>query len=163
MNENLILKIKQVADLDPVDYIKQGDAGIDLRASGVWITDLDRGKGNERRIEQDSYELLPQDRVLALSGIEAEIPDGYYVDIRDRSGNALYHGLHVLAGVVDSNYRGEIGILLTNLGKRPYVLSKNERIAQMIVTPAVPVKIELSETLTKTERGEQGFGSTGKY
>ena len=114
---NLILRINQIEELSPVDYDKQGSAGIDLRASGRWVIDLDREKGNQREINQESYELLPQERVLILAGIEVEIPEGYYGDVRDRSGNALYHGLHVLAGVIDPSYRGEIGILMTNTGK----------------------------------------------
>ena len=94
--------------------------------------------------------------------MHVEIPKGYWGNIRDRSGLAFKYGLHNLAGVIDETYRGEIGVVMTNLGENPYVIKKNERIAQMIITPYERVNIESVEALEDSNRNENGFGSSGK-
>lgn len=155
-----ILKIKKtVKDIDSVGYSKPGDAGIDLRASGHWIVDIDSEK---KELEQEEYELLPGKRILAKTGIQIEIPNGFWGNIRDRSGMAANHGLHCLGGVIDETYRGEIMVPIVNLGKNPYKIRKNDRIAQMVIAPYVSAEISYEENLTESERGSNGFGSSGK-
>ena len=153
------IKIKRVADVEPINYANEGDAGIDLRASGKWIVDLDSDK---KEIEQESYELKPSERILVKTGIIAEIPKGFWGNIRDRSGLAFNHGIHTIGGVIDETYRGEIGIIIVNSSKKNYVISKNERIAQMIITPYIAADIAHVEELTESGRAAGGFGSTGK-
>ena len=155
-----VIKIEKIVkDIESIGYSKPGDAGIDLRASGQWVVDIDSRK---REIVQEEYELMPGERILVKTGIRLEIPNGFWGNIRDRSGLAANHGIHCLAGVVDETYRGEIMVAIVNLGKNPYKLRKNERVAQMIITPYVSAKISYEETLTESERGANGFGSSGK-
>ena len=142
-----------------LEYSHKGDAGIDLRSSGIFIVDLDE---NKKELVSDSYELMPGDRILVKTGIVMEIPSGYFGNIRDRSGLAFKHGIHTLAGIIDEEYRGEIGVVLMNLGKKPFLIEKGDRIAQIIITPYKCVELCKVEILTDTVRGEGGFGSTGK-
>ena len=105
----------------------------------------------------------PNDRALVPTGFSISIPQGYEVQIRPRSGLAAKKGLTVLntPGTVDSDYRGEIKVILINLGKDPFVIKNGERIAQMIVCPVEQVFMEEVEELSDTNRGTDGFGSTG--
>lgn len=96
------------------------------------------------------------------SGIASEIPRGWYVSIRDRSGLAVNFGLHTLAGVIDAGYRGEWRMTLVNLGPKAYTIEKGERIAQGILLPCPQAKIIEVKKLSETKRGEKGFGSTGR-
>lgn len=153
------LKIKSLIEgIDEVQYAKKGDAGIDLRASGVWVIDLD---GEKEEIVADEYIIKPGERILIKTGIIMAIPNGYWGNIRDRSGLAYKHGLHTLAGVIDETYRGEIGVPIINLGKHDYKITKNDRIAQIIMTPYITGGIEYVEELDETIRGGNNFGSTG--
>lgn len=94
--------------------------------------------------------------------IASEIPEGYFVSIRDRSGLAAKHGVHTLAGVIDAGYRGEWGIVLINLGKENFKIKKGERIAQGILHKLPKAEIVEVKNLDETERGDGGFGSTGR-
>ena len=155
-----ILKVKNLVDgLDKISYNKEGDAAIDLRASGNWIIDLD---SNKRELIREYYDIMPSERILIKTGIKVAIPQGHYGHIKDRSGLAFKHGLHVLAGVIDENYRDEIGVVLVNLGKNNYKLTKNERVAQMIIKRYEKVDIEYVDELDKTIR-DGGFGSSGTH
>ncbi|NDD63432.1 MAG: dUTP diphosphatase [Acidobacteria bacterium] len=109
----------------------------------------------------DGVRLAPGERRLVPTGISVEIPSGYYGRIAPRSGLAVRHGIDTLAGVVDSDYRGEINVLLVNLGDAPVELSGGERIAQLIVEQAAPSEFMWAETLADSVRGDGGFGSTG--
>lgn len=106
--------------------------------------------------------LKPGESHLFRLGIASEIPHGWYVALRDRSGFAARHGLHNLAGTIDAGYRGEWGIIMVNLGKKAVKIKKGERIGQGILLPAVQAKITETEELSQTKRGEGGFGSTGR-
>lgn len=108
-------------------------------------------------IEPGAVELVP-------AGIALEIPKGYEIQIRPRSGLALKHGVTVLnsPGTVDSDYRGEIKIMLINHGKQPFVVQHGERIAQMVVARHEKVELEETDKLSKSKRSTAGFGSTGK-
>ena len=152
------MRIRKVADVETPQYSRDGDCAIDLRASGRWKINLD---DLPEDLENDAYDMAPGERVLILTGIQVEIPRGHWGSIRDRSGLAM-NGLHVLGGVIDETYRGEIGVLLYNLGKKPYRLEKNERVAQMIIKPYHKANIELANELSDSIRGQQGYGSSGK-
>lgn len=155
-----VLKVKNIVEgLDKINYNKEGDAGIDLRASGNFVINLDFDK---KDISQEAYFINPGERILIKTGIKVAIPNGCYGHIKDRSGLAFKNGLHVMAGVIDENYRDEIGVVMINLGKKEYKLTKNERIAQMIIKKYERVQIEHVEDLDKTNR-DGSFGSSGTH
>lgn len=161
--ETQILKIKKLKpEIDNIKFINEGDAGIDLRASGHFTTNLDFAV-EKKEIENEFYYLEPGERVLVKTGIIAKIPKGHFGSIRGRSGLALNNGIQILGGVIDEAYRGEIGVILINTGKKPYQIKKNERIAQMIIQPYTKVEIQHHEELNKTERSDAGFGNSGKF
>ncbi len=108
--------------------------------------------------------LQPLQRVLVPTGLFIELPTGFEAQIRPRSGLAFKYGITVLnsPGTIDADYRGEIKILLVNLSDKAFEIKNSERIAQMIVAKHERVEWELTEELTQTQRGEGGFGHTGK-
>lgn len=132
-------------------YETPGAAGADIRAN---LRPEDRSAG---------ITLMPMQRVIVATGIRVEIPVGYEMQIRPRSGLAVKHGISLpnTPGTIDSDYRGPLGVALVNLGDAPYRISHGDRIAQMIVAPVVQVGFAVVETLSETARGEGGFGSTG--
>jgi len=154
-------KVLKVVTDDQVKYTKAGDAGIDLQASGEWIVDLDSEK---KALKQEVYPIEPGERILCKTGIIAEIPAGYWGHIIDRSGLALKVGLHIMAGVIDETYRGELGIVIVNLGKKPYEIKKGDRIAQMVIMPYTNVAIRYvkEDHLSQTDRKAKGFGESGR-
>jgi dUTP pyrophosphatase len=96
------------------------------------------------------------------TGISSEIPKGYFVSIRDKSGLAIKDGIHVMGGVIDAGYRGEWKVILVNLGKKAFKVEKGNKIAQGILEELVKVKIIETTVLKSSKRGKGGFGSTGK-
>ena len=110
----------------------------------------------------ESLILKKGDYKAISTGISSEIPKGYFVSLRDRSGLAFNLGLHILGGVIDSGYRGEWKVIIANLGKKNYKFEKGERIAQGILQLAPHAKLIKSKKLSLTLRGKSGFGSTGK-
>jgi dUTP pyrophosphatase len=129
------------------DYSTEFSAGMDLRAF------LDK-----------PVLLKPFERKLIPTGLYVEIPHGFEAQIRPRSGLALKKGITILntPGTIDSDYRGEIGVILINLSQEDFVVENGERICQMIVAPFTKVEWQLSDSLGETIRGEGGFGHTGK-
>lgn len=113
----------------------------------------------------ENAELIPGEIRMIHTDIYAEIPQGYEIQVRPRSGLALKHGLTVLntPGTVDSDYRGEITVILINLGRETVTINRWDRIAQLVVTQVEQVNIEevSYKELTETDRGTKGFGSTG--
>lgn len=111
----------------------------------------------------DSMEIKPGETVLIPTGFVLELPDGYEAQVRPRSGLAIRHQIGILnsPGTIDSDYRGELKILLTNFGSVPYRVKRGDRIAQLIVGPYVRVRWEESTQLGTTARGPGGFGHTG--
>ena len=107
--------------------------------------------------------LAPGNRQLVPTGLSIALPPGTEAQIRPRSGLALKHGITVLnaPGTIDADYRGEVKVLLANLGQEDFVITRGMRIAQMIVAPYLRVSWDLLDNLEDTERGEGGFGSTG--
>ena len=107
--------------------------------------------------------LKPGDRFAVPTGISVEIPEGYEGEVRPRSGLALKHGVTVLnsPGTIDSGYRGEVKVIMINLGDEPFKIEKGMRISQLAIRPVPLVSIVESDSLSETERGDRGFGSTG--
>ena len=107
--------------------------------------------------------LPPMERVIIPTGLFMELPVGYEAQVRPRSGLAAKHGLTVLnsPGTVDSDYRGEVKVILINHGPEAFVINRGDRIAQMVIAPVTQGILQETEELPDTERGEGGFGSTG--
>ena len=129
------------------EYKTDGSSGMDLMAN----------------VEQ-TVKILPGEKKIISTGIMVAIPEQYEIQIRPRSGLAAKNGISVLntPGTIDSDYRGEIKVILINLGKDIFEINKNDRIAQMIVCPIIKVELQEVESLPETVRGKGGFGSTNK-
>ena len=141
----LIKKLQK--DIILPTYKTDGSSGMDLMAN----------------IEQ-TIKILPGEKKIIPTGISVAIPKQYEIQIRPRSGLAAKNGISVLntPGTIDSDYRGEIKVILVNLGKNNFKINKNDRIAQMVVCPITKVELEEVRSLPETIRGKGGFGSTGK-
>jgi dUTP pyrophosphatase len=113
---------------------------------------------------EDALTLAPLARALVPTGLALALPPGYEAQVRPRSGLALRHGLTLLnsPGTVDADYRGEVQVLLVNLSQEPFTLRRGERIAQLVVAPVTHASLVELDVLETTERGEGGFGSTGR-
>ena len=130
-------------------YASAGAAGADLRANLP---------------DRDAVAIAAGARALIPTGLMMAIPAGFEVQVRPRSGLALKHGVTVLnaPGTIDSDYRGEVGVILVNQGDAPFVVAHGDRIAQMIVAPVVRARFVEVTGLSDTSRGQGGFGSTGR-
>ncbi len=142
-------RLPHAGDLPLPVYETTGSAGMDLRAAVP---------------EEAPITLQPGARALIPAGFAIGLPEGYEAQVRPRSGLALKHGVTCLnsPGTIDSDYRGEVGVILINHGAEPFVIQRGERIAQMIVSPVVQSSWIEVETLDETARGAGGFGSTGR-
>ena len=109
-----------------------------------------------------AFTLRPGERQAVPTGLAVEIPPGFYGRVAPRSGWAAKHGIDTLAGVIDSDFRGELLVLLVNLSDQPFTAQSGERIAQLIIERAALCTYEWAEELGETERGAGGFGSTGR-
>jgi len=141
----LLVKKKENGVVIP-KYESPGAAGMDLCAF----------------LNQD-ITVAPLERVRIPTGLYIEIPQGYEAQIRPRSGLAFHSGISVLntPGTIDSDYRGEVGVIIINLGREPFTVKNGDRIAQMVISPVMHVTVSEAEFLSDTERGAGGFGSTG--
>ncbi|MBO0721554.1 MAG: dUTP diphosphatase [Blastocatellia bacterium] len=110
----------------------------------------------------EAFSLQAGERRLVPTGIALEIPRGYYGRVAPRSGLAVRHGIDTLAGIIDSDFRGELKVALINLGEQPVNFAAGERIAQLIIERAASCAYTWSDELSTTERADGGFGSTGK-
>ena len=108
--------------------------------------------------------VAPGQRVLAPTGLTIALPAGYEAQVRPRSGLALKHGVTCLntPGTIDADYRGEVKVILINLGQEPFAIKRGERIAQMVIAPVTQGQWDVVEALDETARGAGGFGSTGR-
>lgn len=131
-------------------YESAGAAGADVRA-------------NFPPEQRDGLVLAPGARALVPTGLSLEIPEGYEVQMRPRSGLALKHGITLpnAPGTIDSDYRGPLGVIVLNAGQEAVEISHGMRIAQMVVAPVVIAEFQIDQELSETERGAGGFGSTG--
>ncbi|MEN3001037.1 MAG: dUTP diphosphatase [Armatimonadota bacterium] len=142
-----IWRAPEALDLPLPSYHTPGSAGVDLYAA----------------IEEPIV-LQPGERRLIPTGIRIALPPGYEAQIRPRSGLALQHGIGMVnsPGTIDSDYRGEIGVILINWGSEPFTIRRGDRIAQLVVAPVARIEWEERAQLPESERGEGGFGHTGR-
>lgn len=105
--------------------------------------------------------IAPGTRQLIMLDIAINIPTGTFAHVLPRSGLAVKHGIHVGAGVIDSDYRGNLGVLLMNLGDQPFEVNVGDRIAQLVIQPVILMNVVEQTELSSTERGSNGFGSSG--
>jgi dUTP diphosphatase len=148
--DKVVLRVKRLnvqGDLPLPDYASEGSSGLDIRASLKQPICLEPGK----------IKFIP-------TGLAFSIPSGFEIQVRPRSGLALNHGIGMVnsPGTIDSDYRGEIGIILINFGERPFIIQNGDRIAQMILAKTYRAEIVEVEELDETGRGDGGFGHTGR-
>ena len=144
-----ILRLAHAEGLTLPAYETAGSAGMDLRAA----------------VPEDApLTLEPGARVLVPTGLKIALEQGWEAQIRPRSGLALKHGISSpnTPGTIDSDYRGEVGVILINLGQEPFVVRRGDRIAQMVIAAVAQATVVEVETLDDTARGTGGFGSTGR-
>jgi dUTP pyrophosphatase len=141
-----IKRLPAARDLPLPSYGSPGSAGFDLRAA----------------FDQEVV-IRPGERLLVPTGLVLEIPPGWEGQVRPRSGLALRHGIGIVnaPGTIDSDYRGEVAVILINLGEAPFSLNRGDRIAQLVFSRVETVEWEEAETLEESGRGGGGFGSTG--
>ncbi|WP_380057872.1 dUTP diphosphatase [Falsihalocynthiibacter sp. SS001] len=150
-----IVKLKWIDGADQSlklpSYETIGSAGADIRA-------------NFPAEQREGITLAPLERALVPTGLAMEIPQGFEVQVRPRSGLALKHGVTLLnaPGTIDSDYRGPLGVIVVNLGQEDFHVAHGDRIAQLIVAPVIQAEFAIVNELDETERGAGGFGSTGK-
>jgi len=113
-------------------------------------------------VSAEEVTLEPGARHPVRTGIAMAIPHGYEVQVRSRSGTAVRNGITCLTGTIDSDYRGEIMVVLINLGSEPFAIARGDRIAQLVPAPVLRARFHEVENLDETARGEGGFGSTGR-
>ena len=119
---------------------------------------------NRSVVAAESLTLAPGARHAVATGFAMAIPEGYEVQVRPRSGLALKYGVTCLntPGTIDSDYRGEVKVILANLGDAPFAIQRGDRIAQLVPAPVQRAELALVDSLDETERGSGGFGSTGR-
>ena len=139
-----ILKVKKL-DNEVIlpSYAKEGDAALDLRSI-------------------ENVIIKPGQKAVIKTGLKLAIPQGHVGLIWDRSSIAINHDIHAIAGVIDSGFRGEVNVILKNLGDKDFQINKNDRIAQLIIQPYLKAQLQTVEELDETDRNEGGFGSTGR-
>ena len=147
MNVTVRFRLREgCEDVGPPRYATEGAAGADLRAA-----------------VDEPLVVAPGGRALVPTGLTLEVPRGFEAQVRARSGLALARGLALANGVgtIDADYRGEVGVIVVNLGEEPVTIRRGERIAQLVVAPVARAAFEAAPELLATERGAGGFGSTG--
>lgn len=142
--ENLKVKVINKSQNKLPKYETKGSAGMDVRSN-------------------EDYTLKPERRTLISTGLFFEIPEGFELQVRPRSGMAAKYGITVLnaPGTIDSDYRGELGVIIYNSGQSEFEIKKGDRIAQLVLAPVTRFDFELAEDLSASERGKGGFGHTG--
>lgn len=152
-SNNTLVKVKLLENFDRElqlpGYETDGAAGADVRASIG---------------PNESITIKPGERTLIPTGLAMEIPFGYEIQVRPRSGLSFKTGLMVCnsPGTIDCDYRGEVKVILGNLGSKDEVINHGERVAQLVLAPVTQAKYEVVDELGETDRGAGGFGSTGK-
>jgi dUTP pyrophosphatase len=147
----MFVKIKKLPNFDDnislPAYATEGSAGMDIFA-----------------MPESPFSIKPGETSLIPTGLSIEIPLGFEAQIRPRSGLAIKNSIGILnsPGTIDSDYRGEVKIILSNFGKNEFIVNKGDRIAQMVISKYERISWEISDELADTKRGEGGFGHTGK-
>lgn len=151
MKGKIIIRFKKISnkfdDIPVPSYSTSGSSGMDVRAAVA----------REKTVTPGAVELIP-------TNLSVEIPPGYEIQVRPRSGLAANYGIGILnsPGTIDSDYRGELKIILINFGKNNFKINRGDRIAQLVVSKIYQAQIILTDVLSKSKRGEGGFGHTGK-
>lgn len=142
----MFVKILKNNEFDLPKYETEGSSGMDLRAN-----------------VEETIVLKPLERYLVPTGISLEIPRGFEAQVRARSGLAIKHGISLVNGIgtIDSDYRGEIKVILINLGNEDFAINKGDRIAQMIFAKVEMAEVREVKVIESSERGSGGFGHTG--
>ncbi len=152
MTDTIAIALKPLPHFEGLEipkYETAGSAGMDVRAA----------------LPEDApLTLSPGERAMVPTGLSMAIPEGYEVQMRPRSGLAAKHGVTCLnsPGTVDSDYRGELKVILINHGDEEFIVKRGERIGQMVLAPVTRAAFALVDALPETERGDGGFGSTGR-
>ena len=147
--DRVVLKVKRLdnnPDLPLPSYQSGGSSGLDLRAAVV-----------------KEVTLRPGEIMLIPTGLSISLPKGYEAQIRPRSGLALRYGLGLVnsPGTIDADYRGEVGVIAINWGKKPFTIRRGERIAQVVISKVSRARVEEMDELDATKRGKGGFGHSG--
>jgi dUTP pyrophosphatase len=142
-SRGLVVRFTVEPGIAPPDYGTTGAAGADLRASAA-------------------VEIRPGERAAVPTGLRLEIPPGHVGLVWPRSGLAVRHGIDTLAGVIDSDYRGEVKVVLVNHGREPFRVASGDRVAQLLLQRVERARFEVAGSLEGSERGAGGFGSTGR-
>ena len=151
MTEKISIKIKRLNvnfnDIPLPSYTTEGSAGMDIRAA-----------------VENKMIIHPSEIVLVPTNLSVEIQEGFEIQVRPRSGLAIKNGIGILnsPGTIDSDYRGEVKIIMMNFGKEDFVISRGDRIAQLVVSKVYHAVIEENNELNSSKRGEGGFGHTGQ-
>ena len=143
-----VMKVKIVSERGILpEYETEGSAGMDVRA-----------------LLKEDLVLKPGERTLVPTGIYIELPQGVECQVRARSGLAIKHGIGLVNGIgtIDSDYRGEVKVALINLGDEDFTIKNGDRIAQLVIARYERIKWQVEDSLSETERGEGGFGHTGR-
>ncbi len=149
--EKILIKVKRInpgfEDIALPAYSTEGSAGMDIRAA-----------------VENEMTIHPSEIVLVPTNLSVEIQEGFEIQVRPRSGLAIKHGIGILnsPGTIDSDYRGEVKIIMMNFGKEDFKISRGDRIAQLVVSKVYHAVLEESDGLNSSKRGERGFGHTGK-
>ena len=147
--QNVVVEVKRqpgTEDVDLPQYMSEHASGMDVRAAVTAPLTLEPGR----------IDLIP-------TGLHVAVPPGFEMQVRPRSGLALKHGISVVnsPGTIDSDYRGEVKIILGNLGREPFVIERGMRIAQLVIQPVIRAELKVCEELPDTTRSHGGFGHTG--
>ena len=149
--KKISLRIKRLSDkfsdIDLPHYATDGSSGMDIRAA-----------------VEDKITIASGRTALIPTNLSVEIPVGYEIQVRPRSGLAAKHGIGVLnsPGTIDSDYRGEVKVIIFNFGQNEFVINRGDRIAQLVIAEVILANIKEADDLNSSERGEGGFGHTGK-
>lgn len=151
MIEEITIKFKRLSEefnnIPLPSYSTSGSAGMDIRAA-----------------IKESVKLKPMEVEMITTNLSVEIPEGFEIQVRPRSGLAAKHGIGILnsPGTIDSDYRGEVKIILINFSKQEFIIQPGERIAQLILSKVFKARLEETEELNHSKRGKGGFGHSGK-
>ena len=163
--EKLLIPVKKIRkNITIPKPSKPGDAGADARIEGFKKISVEGNKRQLLDVELDSYTLKPLERIGCPLGFATAIPEGYYFKVVPRSGLALWEGLSIVnsPGTIDSGYRNEWMAIIVNLSNTDVTLKKGDRICQIILTKMIGYQFEEFNELPESDRGQGGFGSTGK-
>lgn len=147
-------------------YATEGSAGLDLKASFTILDNNFKGDNFELHDKHDEQFIIlnPLGRILIPTDLYVAIPEGFELQIRSRSGNAIKSGIFILntPGTIDSDYRGNIGLIVANFSETPFIIRNGDKLAQAILTNYEKIEWKLVDTLPETKRGEGGYGHSGK-